>query len=288
MTRKEVAQVGRETCYFCGSEGPIETHHVVPRRFDGEDADENLVDLCPTCHQRLERLYDDDTWTEIREYDPNGESFDTELDDDEGVALVGYIVYSLPETTVQYTQVRSKLEDLGIGESEAEYHIDNAHTKNEIVIDRTMDGEPRGLCAGRAVNEWAKDGDREPSDIIEVTKWCHMCESEYIPVLENEDGHEQCSRCGALYGNRRSDYSGFTLRDEKDREEKERQRERIRHIKKVIHEVWDEYGHGAPEDVVKERVDEEIVDPEIVDRDVERMKQKGDVYEPEEGVLRPT
>ena len=55
--RKRVNQHPRSHCYFCGSEGPIETHHVVPRRLDGSDHSENLVDLCPTCHERLERLY---------------------------------------------------------------------------------------------------------------------------------------------------------------------------------------------------------------------------------------
>lgn len=45
-------------CYFCG-EGTnvLETHHIVPQRHDGSDGTENLVDLCPTCHERLERLY---------------------------------------------------------------------------------------------------------------------------------------------------------------------------------------------------------------------------------------
>lgn len=56
--RKQVNQHPRSDCFFCDSEGPIETHHVVPRRFDGSDNGENLVDLCPTCHRRLELLYD--------------------------------------------------------------------------------------------------------------------------------------------------------------------------------------------------------------------------------------
>lgn len=59
MSEKGIKQTNRDTCYFCGSDGPIQTHHLIPRRFDGSDAIRNLVDLCPTCHQRLERLYDD-------------------------------------------------------------------------------------------------------------------------------------------------------------------------------------------------------------------------------------
>jgi len=56
---KQVNQHPRQRCYFCASEGPIETHHIVPRRYNGSDEDVNLVDLCPTCHERLEALYDD-------------------------------------------------------------------------------------------------------------------------------------------------------------------------------------------------------------------------------------
>jgi len=55
---KQVTQHPRQRCYFCGSEGPIETHHIVPSRHGGSDDETNLVDLCPTCHQRLEALYD--------------------------------------------------------------------------------------------------------------------------------------------------------------------------------------------------------------------------------------
>lgn len=52
-------QYDRVTCYFCLSEERqiLEEHHIVPRRFDGSDDDENLVRVCPTCHQKLERLY---------------------------------------------------------------------------------------------------------------------------------------------------------------------------------------------------------------------------------------
>jgi len=62
---KSVVQHPRQRCYFCGSEGPIETHHIAPRRHGGENSDDNLVDLCPTCHQRLERLYDTDFYKTI-------------------------------------------------------------------------------------------------------------------------------------------------------------------------------------------------------------------------------
>ena len=44
-------------CAFCDDGRVTEEHHIVPRRYDGSDDDENLVTVCPTCHQLLERLY---------------------------------------------------------------------------------------------------------------------------------------------------------------------------------------------------------------------------------------
>lgn len=48
----------RDTCYFCGAFGGVEEHHVIPQRFGGPDKPENIVGLCGTCHDKLERLYD--------------------------------------------------------------------------------------------------------------------------------------------------------------------------------------------------------------------------------------
>jgi len=73
-------QYDRVTCYFCLSEERqiLEEHHIVPRRFDGSDDDENLVRVCPTCHQKLERLYDDRFYDELGvESSDSGESTDT-------------------------------------------------------------------------------------------------------------------------------------------------------------------------------------------------------------------
>jgi len=55
--RKVVTEYPRSECYFCGSEGPIESHHIVPRRYGGIDDEINLVDLCSKCHERLESIY---------------------------------------------------------------------------------------------------------------------------------------------------------------------------------------------------------------------------------------
>jgi len=57
MSRKHVTRYPRESCYFCGADGPIETHHIVPRRYNGIDDQINFVDLCSSCHEKLEQLY---------------------------------------------------------------------------------------------------------------------------------------------------------------------------------------------------------------------------------------
>ena len=48
-------------CFICGTHRPnsIESHHIVPQRYGGSDAPENLVNLCSSCHSAIEKLYTD-------------------------------------------------------------------------------------------------------------------------------------------------------------------------------------------------------------------------------------
>jgi ferredoxin len=43
----------------------LEQHHVVPRRLNGSDEDDNLVTVCPTCHKKLESLYNADFYRRL-------------------------------------------------------------------------------------------------------------------------------------------------------------------------------------------------------------------------------
>lgn len=57
----------RERCYFCG-EGhaeALEEHHIVPRRLNGSDEPENTVWLCGSCHDKIERMYDDEFYDRL-------------------------------------------------------------------------------------------------------------------------------------------------------------------------------------------------------------------------------
>jgi 5-methylcytosine-specific restriction endonuclease McrA len=40
-------------CQFCGSLAGVEVHHLEPRSRLGDDAEENLITLCPACHRNL-------------------------------------------------------------------------------------------------------------------------------------------------------------------------------------------------------------------------------------------
>ena len=55
------------TCYICGHGNPdvIQGHHIIPRRYDGTDEGRNIVDLCPSCHDAIERIYDDSFFEEL-------------------------------------------------------------------------------------------------------------------------------------------------------------------------------------------------------------------------------
>lgn len=48
-------------CFLCSETNPhaVEGHHLVPQRFNGTDQPENMVDLCGSCHNKIEQLYDD-------------------------------------------------------------------------------------------------------------------------------------------------------------------------------------------------------------------------------------
>jgi hypothetical protein len=55
----------RDACYFCGEQGALDSHHIVPKRHGGTDQKENLVTVCPTCHRKLETLYDKNFYENI-------------------------------------------------------------------------------------------------------------------------------------------------------------------------------------------------------------------------------
>ncbi|WP_458207496.1 minichromosome maintenance protein MCM [Haladaptatus sp. NG-SE-30] len=66
------------------------------------------------------------------------------------------------------------------------------------------------------------------------------------------------------------------------------QRDRIKNIKQLIADIEEEYDEGAPVEVVLDRADEIGMDPSKAEHEIEKLKQKGEVYEPSTDHLRTT
>jgi replicative DNA helicase Mcm len=66
------------------------------------------------------------------------------------------------------------------------------------------------------------------------------------------------------------------------------QRDRIKNIKQLIADIEEEYDEGAPIDVVLDRADEIGMDASKAEHEIEKLKQKGEVYEPSTDHLRTT
>jgi len=66
------------------------------------------------------------------------------------------------------------------------------------------------------------------------------------------------------------------------------QRERIKNIKHLISIIEDEHDEGAPVDVIIERAEEEGIERNKVEHEIEKLKDKGEAYEPRKDHLRTT
>ncbi|WP_119813552.1 LAGLIDADG family homing endonuclease [Halalkaliarchaeum desulfuricum] len=66
------------------------------------------------------------------------------------------------------------------------------------------------------------------------------------------------------------------------------QRDRIKNLKGLIEELEDEFEEGAPIDEVLERADDVGMDPTKAEDEIEKLRRKGEVYEPRQNHLRTT
>jgi replicative DNA helicase Mcm len=66
------------------------------------------------------------------------------------------------------------------------------------------------------------------------------------------------------------------------------QRDRIKSLKKIIEELEDEYEEGAPYDEIIAMAQENGTDRDKAEHEIEKLKQRGEVYEPSQGHLRTT
>ena len=66
------------------------------------------------------------------------------------------------------------------------------------------------------------------------------------------------------------------------------QRDRIKSIKQLIATIEEEYDEGAPVEIIIERAEEEGMKPTKAEHEIDKLKQKGEVYEPQSNHLRTT
>ncbi|WP_435074039.1 minichromosome maintenance protein MCM [Halorubrum sp. HHNYT27] len=66
------------------------------------------------------------------------------------------------------------------------------------------------------------------------------------------------------------------------------QRDRIKNIKGLIADIEEEYKEGAPVEEVLDRAGEIGMDPGKAEQEIEKLRTKGEVYEPKQGHLRTT
>lgn len=64
------------------------------------------------------------------------------------------------------------------------------------------------------------------------------------------------------------------------------QRERIRNVKELVADVETQHDDGAPIGVVLKRADDIGIDSDKAEKEIEKLKQKGEMYEPSDGYLR--
>lgn len=122
--------MSKETeCFICGTHRPnsIESHHVVPRRYGGSDAPENLVNLCSSCHSAIEKLYDDSF------YDRLGVG-EMEKDMGRNIDLTGTTIPSreTKDRTYPESPVHVRREDFGLEISFTQFYL---HPTEKLIPD---------------------------------------------------------------------------------------------------------------------------------------------------------
>jgi replicative DNA helicase Mcm len=66
------------------------------------------------------------------------------------------------------------------------------------------------------------------------------------------------------------------------------QRDRVRNLLDIVAEIEAEYDEGAPVDVILERCEEIDISEQKAEHEIDKLKQKGEVYEPQPNHLRTT
>jgi len=81
---------------------------------------------------------------------------------------------------------------------------------------------------------------------------------------------------------------GIPAHPESDQDLSQSQDDRLKDLHSLIVSIEKKYDEGAPVDVVIERAETDRRNPASVEHDIDQLKQKGELYEPQTGYLRTT
>jgi len=109
--------------------------------------------------------------------------------------------------------------------------------------------------------------------------------------LSNQISHEDLERAKSLVLKSMKDVgmdpeSGELDADMVETGYSKSQRDRIKNITQFVEEIEREYDQGAPIDVVIDRAEQEGINKHKAEHEVKKLKQKGEIYEPQDGFLR--
>jgi DNA replicative helicase MCM subunit Mcm2 (Cdc46/Mcm family) len=128
-------QYDRETCYFCHEPDThlLETHHIVPERYGGSDDADNLVRLCPNCHERLEQVYDQRFYAELGAKKP-APTIERQKPTLEEITDIRHVINANQdhEHGVSISEVYNKAEGIGMHPQRTKATIDHLETQGDI------------------------------------------------------------------------------------------------------------------------------------------------------------
>ena len=102
------------SCYVCdeGNSVVLEEHHLIPRRFDGDDRESNVYTLCANCHRAIESMYNSDFWNRVPAYLDGTKHIDpSRIDEEYAVQKLSKLHYKLVERVefeldyAEYTEI---------------------------------------------------------------------------------------------------------------------------------------------------------------------------------------
>ena len=242
------------SCYICGhgNTDVIQRHHIIPRRYDGTDETRNIVNLCPTCHDAIERIYDDSFFEDL-----GVEKIDT------GTELV----------------------DVALQE-ECQWRTCSAEASHRL----EGGGHELHVCEGHRECQWehcTQIGSPIPIADEDFTIAC----SEHRTCYHEDCLSKETSVFNLEYSGRTVSCNAHTedldeAEQEAARQERveQRRREYGRRIKDTIRDLTETHSDkpGAPmEEVYAEFKDEEIIESEI-DLIIQKFRDKGEMYSPDQ------